>query len=66
MTKKQKEEARAAGRPARAGEPSKMVGVRLTDTERDEYEAAAKTKSMSLAEWIRAACSAFLKRRSKS
>lgn len=64
MTKK-KDEPKQAGRKPRAGEPTSMVGIRVTSSEREEYEAAAAARSMSLAEWIRAACAAFLKRTKK-
>lgn len=51
------------GRKARGGIAGTPVTVRLTPDEREQFEAAAEERSMSLAEWIRAACAAFLKRR---
>jgi predicted HicB family RNase H-like nuclease len=65
MAKKQGEKTRPPGRPERAGEPSKMVGVRLTDSERKAYAVDAKRRGLTLSQWIRAALEAFLKRRSK-
>lgn len=52
------------GRPSR-GKPGGMIGVSVTAEERAAYEAAAKSKSMTLSQWIRAACEAFLKRTRK-
>lgn len=49
-----------AGRSARAGEPSSLVSVRLTDSERSRYQAAADAAGQTLSEWIRAACEARL------
>lgn len=51
------------GRKPRGHEAGKMVGVLMTANERAAYEADAKRRKMSLSEWIRAACAAFLKRR---
>ncbi len=51
------------GRPARSGEASSNVTVRLTDSERAAYDDAATEREMTLGEWIRAACASFLKRR---
>lgn len=49
------------GRPSR-GKPGGMIGVSVTADERDAYEGAAKRAGLSLSEWIRSACAAFLKK----
>jgi len=43
------------GRPTRdpSGEPSKLFPVRLTDSERQEYEQAAERAGMSVSAWMR-------------
>lgn len=56
------DEPRGVGRPARGKEPASTLSLRLNAKERADYEAAAKKTDMSLAEWIRAACAAFLKK----
>lgn len=61
MPKKTDEkEPKAVGRPPSRGEASKMVGVRLTESEREACAADAKTRGVPLSEWIRRACRAFL------
>lgn len=67
---KKTDEPQTPGRKPRAGEATSMVGIRLTDSERGDYERAAKAtkvpgkdgkpRSMTLAEWIRYACAALL------
>jgi hypothetical protein len=59
-----------SGRPARAKEAAANITLRLTESERERYRAAAaRTKvpdkagalrPSTLAEWIRAACEAHL------
>lgn len=44
------------------GEAASNVTVRLTATERAAFASDAKRAGMSLSDWIRAACAAFLKR----
>jgi hypothetical protein len=45
---------RAVGRPPRAGAPTKMISVRLTELEREAWERAAAGKSLAI--WIRELC----------
>ncbi|MBV8760072.1 MAG: hypothetical protein JO257_22465 [Deltaproteobacteria bacterium] len=52
-----------AGRKARAGEAGTPITVRLTSDERAQYDKAAASEEMSLAEWIRAACTERLTRK---
>jgi hypothetical protein len=49
------------GPKPRDGETSSNVTVRLNNTERAAYQAAADRYEHSLAVWIRAACEARLK-----
>ncbi len=58
------------GRPPRGEKPASTVSVRFTDDEREQYRRAAaattiegkdgERRPMTLAEWIRAACAAYL------
>ncbi len=52
------------GRPSR-GKPGGMIGVSVTAEERAAYEAAAAKSKLSISQWIRAACEAFIKRARK-
>lgn len=56
---KQKE---TRGRKPRGGEPSSLFAIRLTHEELAKYREAATAAGMSVSEWVRAACAAFLKR----
>ncbi|MEJ7597789.1 MAG: hypothetical protein WKG01_07770 [Kofleriaceae bacterium] len=48
----------AIGRPSRTGDPTILVALRVTQAERDRYQAAAEAAGVSLSTWIRAACEA--------
>lgn len=57
-----------AGRPSldpTAG-PSKIVPIRMTDTEKVEYKRAAKRAKLTLSEWIRDRLGKAAKRESKA
>jgi len=52
---------RGLGRPPSTGETaSKNLTIRLTPTQHAAYEAASQAESVSLGDWIRAACEARL------
>jgi predicted DNA-binding protein (UPF0251 family) len=55
------------GRPPRdpSGEPSKIVPIRLTDTERINYQKAAERCGLSLSQWIRERLDRAAKREAK-
>jgi hypothetical protein len=59
--------AKKLGRPTRdpSGEPSKLVPIRLTDTERINYQKAAERCGQSLSEWIRERLDRAAKREAK-
>lgn len=42
-------------RPARAGEPGRLLNVRVTDAERERWETAAKHAGADLSAWLRQA-----------
>ena len=52
------------GRPARdpGGEPAKIVPIRMTETEREQYQRAAGKAELSLSEWVRDRLSKAAKR----
>ena len=54
-----------SGRNPRKGEASSNVTIRLAPVELDTYRAAAVAADLTLGEWIRAACEAWLKRSTK-
>lgn len=56
---------RGAGRSPRAGEPSAVLALRLTASERARYQVAADAAGQTLSDWIRAACEARLPRRKR-
>jgi predicted HicB family RNase H-like nuclease len=60
---KTKSNPRGAGRLHRAGEPSRSFTLKLTDSERERYRAAAAAAGISLSDWIRDCCEARLKRK---
>lgn len=62
---KPKDEPQTPGRKPRAGEAATNVSVRLVESEKKTYEAEAKRSGMTLGQWIRAACEAFLKKARK-
>jgi hypothetical protein len=41
------------GRKLRAGDPTKLWAIRLTEAELDNYKAAAKAAAKSVSEWVR-------------
>ena len=55
------------GRPPRdpMGQASKLFPVRLTDSERKEYEQAAKRAGMSVSAWMRDRLAKAAKREAK-
>lgn len=58
---------RKPGRPARdpEGIASKLFPIRLTDTEKSEYERAAVRAGVSVSEWIRERLNRAAKREAK-
>lgn len=53
-----------AGRSPRAGEAAAhKVTIRLTDSERVAYRAAAEAQGVTVGDWIRAACAMCLPKR---
>lgn len=45
---------RTAGRPSRVpGKPTKMVGARMTEEEREDAQRAADRADMTMSEWLR-------------
>jgi predicted HicB family RNase H-like nuclease len=61
------EKQRGPGRPPRdpSGEASKIVPIRMTDSERIEYQKAAERSGLSLSEWARAQLNRAAKRQAK-
>ncbi len=61
------EKQRGPGRPSRdpSGEASKIVPIRMTDTERIEYQKAAERSGLSLSEWVRTQLNRAAKRQAK-
>jgi hypothetical protein len=59
--------AKKAGRPTRdpSGEASKIVPIRLTDSERINYQKSAERCGQSLSEWIRERLDRAAKREAK-
>jgi len=59
--------AKGRGRPTRdpSGEPSKIVPIRMTDSERIEYQKAAERSGLSLSEWVRGQLNRAAKRQAK-
>lgn len=45
-----------------SGKPSKIVGIRVTEDEREAWQAAADTRDVSLTEWLRLAATEMLER----
>jgi hypothetical protein len=59
---------KSAGRPTRdpKGQASKILPVRLTESERGDYQRAADRAGASLSEWIRDRLNKAAKRESKT
>lgn len=59
-----KDEPKDGGRKLRAGAPTKLIALRVTDEERAEYEAAMKAEGKkSLSDWIRSTLARVLRRK---